>query len=101
CREKATALPRIVPSWSGNVRGASRSRSATLEHLLLNGPAVPCARLIAALCCLCVGGCYGTRNVGVAGIAPLQRGGNRREVLLSSGLMGVHIGPRSWVRFRL
>ncbi|HET6281131.1 MAG TPA: hypothetical protein VFH73_09200 [Polyangia bacterium] len=45
-------------------------------------------------------GCYGTRAVPVTQIASLKHGDRGREAVLASGLRGVRVGPRSWLRFR-
>ena len=57
--------------------------------------------LVALLAALSVlNGCYGTRAVPVTQISSLKQGDRGREVVLASGLRGVRVGPRSWVRFR-
>ncbi len=46
-------------------------------------------------------GCYGTRSAPATRVSALKQGGHGREIVLKQGPLGVHIGPRSWVRFAL
>jgi hypothetical protein len=45
--------------------------------------------------------CYGTRVTSAAEISSLRRGDHGGEIVLKQGPFGVHLGPRSRVRFDL
>jgi hypothetical protein len=57
--------------------------------------------LVFSLCVATLAGCYGTRSAPATRVSQLKRGGHGREIVLRQGLLGVHVGPRSWVRFAL
>ncbi|HXI59399.1 MAG TPA: hypothetical protein VNO55_25205 [Polyangia bacterium] len=45
-------------------------------------------------------GCYSTQTAALGGLVALPRGDSGREIVVRQGVPGVHMGPRSWVRFR-
>src|SRR5258708_6319346 len=61
----------------------SRSASTTMICLIFIAP-----------------GCYSTRSASLGGMVAVPKAENRQEIVVKPGVPGIHIGPRSWVRFR-